>query len=47
MNKTVAVNSIFSDPQGLTVSYLSPTDIKPYPNNPKKHSERQVHHKLN
>lgn len=47
MNKTVAVNSIFSDPQGLTVSYLSPTDIKPYPNNPKKHSERQVHQLAN
>lgn len=47
MNKTVAVNSIFSDSQGLTVSYLSPTDIKPYPNNPKKHSEKQVHQLVN
>lgn len=31
----------------LVVSYISPKDVKPYRNNPKKHSDKQVHQLVN
>ena len=36
-----------SQAEKLAVSYISPKEVKPYRNNPKKHSDKQVHQLVN
>ena len=43
MSKDVSSSKNISDQQGLTVRYISPKEVKPYPSNPKSHSDKQVH----
>ena len=43
MSKDVSSSKNISDQQGLTVRYISPKEVKPYPRNPKSHSDKQVH----
>lgn len=43
MPKEVNSCKKISDQQGLTVSYISPKEVKPYARNPKTHSDKQVH----
>ena len=40
-------NEVPSQVQPLAVSYISPEEVKPYENNAKKHSEKQVTQLIN
>lgn len=42
MYKEVDCKNI-SDQKGLTVRYISPKEVRPYRNNPKSHSDKQVY----
>ncbi|WP_428062439.1 site-specific DNA-methyltransferase [Candidatus Avelusimicrobium fimicolum] len=43
MSKDVSSSKNISDQKGLTVRYISPKEVKPYRNNPKSHSDKQVY----